>query len=664
MSIVSKAKDTASKGAKKAVEVARNIRTEDIVKKSRVEKLSRSQLIGFGIVLAIVLFLAGNMLAGNLFRSSRVDLTDNNLYSLSKGTRTLLAKLKEPIHLRLFLSKGLVQQAPQLAAYATRVQSMLEAYADLSGGKITLEVIDPKPYSDDEDRAVGLGINRIRLQGAPNEVFFGLAATNSTDGKGKIPVFSPRREAHLEYDLTRLVAELGQPKKPVIAVIDGVALSGNPMARQPQSILMTQLKELYKVEQLHGDVDKLPEGTRVLVIAHPKGLSDRTLYTIDQWVLNGGATMVFVDPYAETQPTLRPGMPPRNPQSQFDKLFSAWGVKFDTKKSVGDPKYALQTQRRVGGRIEAVTFLPWLALRKDSFDTQSPLLANLSSIVMTQAGAFTAVSKDVKLVPLITGSKEAGLLPTAIAARPTSDPRALLGQLDKKNGPPIIAARLEGKIKSAFPKGKPEKSEHKGTPLKALKGTLNVMLVGDADMLSDRNWIRRQQGALGQRVVEAFANNGPFVLNAVEQMSGGTVLADLRGRGVSWRPFEKIKQLERNAEAQYLTEQQRLMQKLRAAEAKLRQISQQNGKDGELVSAESEKAVNQFRQELLATRAQLRQVQFNLRRDVDGLKSWITTLNVGLIPVLVGALALFMAFRRQKTPMPDKPQPQTTETTV
>ena len=214
------------------------------------EKLSRSQLIGVAVALGVILFLALNVIFSHGFRSSRVDLTESNLFSLSKGTKTLLADLKEPIHMRLFLSKGLVQKAPQLSAYANRVQSILEAYSDLSNGKITVEVIDPQPFSEAEDRAVGLGINRIRFTGAGDEVFFGLAATNSTDGRKQIPVFSPDRETFLEYDLTRMVAELGQPNKPVIALIDGIGLAGDYQKRIPRQQVLSQLRELFKVEVL------------------------------------------------------------------------------------------------------------------------------------------------------------------------------------------------------------------------------------------------------------------------------------------------------------------------------------------------------------------------------------------------------------------------------
>ncbi len=617
------------------------------------EKLTRPQLIGLAIALGVILFLALNVIFGQGFRSSRADLTENNLFSLSQGTKTLLGDLKEPIHMRLFLSKGLVQQAPQLAAYANRVQSVLNAYKDLSSGKITLEVIDPEPFSEAEDRAVGLGINRFRVSGASQELFFGLAATNSTNGRKEIPVFSPDRETFLEYDLTRLVAELGQPKKPVISIIDGLGISGDYQRRVTQQQILAQLKELFKVELLTGDVDKLPENTRVVLVVHPIALSDRTLFTLDQWVMNGGATMIFVDPYAETKPSQQPGQPALNASSNLGSLFKAWGIGFDGSKVVGDPVNALRTVRQLGGREVELANYPWFSVPRAGMDTSDGVLAQLSSIVMTTAGAFTTLNKDVTLKPLLTASGEAGLLPTGAAASPYGDPRQLLTQIEHSDKPLVLAARVGGKLKSAYEKGKPKDSKWEGEPLKDVRGSPNVIVVGDADMLMDRNWIQRRQ-IFGQPVAEAFANNGPFVLNAIEQMAGGAVLADLRGRGVSWRPFDRIAALEKVAEARFLAKEQELLKRLQATEQKLQEIRSKAKKKGDVVSDDSAQAVQQFRSEMLSTRAELREVQFDLRRDVERLKTWITTFNVGLFPAFVAAIALLFALRRPKKPLPER----------
>lgn len=616
---------------------------------------SGPELVAAAILLAIVLFLAVNVIATNLLRSERLDLTQNSLYSLSDGTNNLLARLEEPLHFRFFLSENLVQSAPQLSSYAKRVHALLETYANRANGQITLEVIDPTPFSDEEDRAVGLGINRIELPGVADPLFFGLSVTNSTNGRENIPVFAPDREAFLEYDLTRLVAELGQAGKPVIAVLDGLGLSANPQARFPEQQLLSQLKDMYSVEMLEGDVDALPQDTRVVLVIHPQGLSDRTFYTLDQWALGGGAMLVFLDPHSETQPGDHPGAPPADAASDFARLLEAWGVAFDPARTVADPVYAIRMPRNIGGRQVEVQTYPWLMVLSDSMDQSDATVSQLSNLILTVAGSFSAMRDDVTITPLVTASPDAGLVETVAAADQSADPRNLLSAISRPDHPIILAGRVSGRLTTAFPEGKPEGSAAAGDPLMANTRAANIILVGDADMLMDRNWIQQRQ-LFGEPVVEAFANNGDFVLNALEQMVGGVALADLRGRGISWRPFERIIALENEAEEKYRAKEQDLISRLRETERKISELDTGAGdQDGaELISEESFRAIDQFRADLLSTRAELRDVRHNLRRDVDRLKTWVIATNVGFVPALVGLFALLFALRKPRRSVPTR----------
>src|SRR5258706_12128490 len=327
--------------------------------------LATGRIALIAALLGAVIFVCLNLVSARIFRDARVDLTEQHLYSLSQGTRSLLGELKEPVRFRLFMSSGLTKQAPQLAAFAGRVRSLLDSYAAAAKGNIILEVIDPKPFSEEEDRAVAFGIDGFTGVGG-ERLFFGLAATNSTTGRATIGVFAPERENFLEYDLTRLVSELGRRGKPVVALLDGLGLAGNPQMRMPEQVLLAQMKQFFDVKTLTGDIDKLPDGTRVLMVVHPQELSDRTLYTIDQWVLGGNATMIFVDPLAENQPNPNQRgmpMPPPNPSSNLEGLFKAWGVKFDPTRAVGDLNLSLQTEREINGRPTSMQNPPWIALR-------------------------------------------------------------------------------------------------------------------------------------------------------------------------------------------------------------------------------------------------------------------------------------------------------------
>ncbi len=638
-------------------------------------------------LLGAVIFVCINIISAHVLRSARLDLTQQHLYSLSQGTRTMLADLKEPVRFHLFMSSALTKQAPQLAAFAGRVRSLLDAYVAAAKGNVILEVIDPRPFSEEEDRAVAFGVDAFQGTGG-ERLFFGLAATNSTTGHETIRVFAPDREAFLEYDLTRLVSELGRRGKPVVALLDGLGLSGNPMLRQPEQQVLVQMKQFFDVQPIAGDVDKLPDQTRVLMIVHPQELSERTLYAIDQWVMAGNPTMIFVDPFAENQTGPRGGPSP-NPTSTLEPLFKAWGVSFDTSRAIGDPDYALQTERTVGGRPVAAQNLPWIALRGEAMARDEAILAQLSAIVMTTAGAFDTTKPGVTLRPLLTASNAAVTIDAALAGDRTGDPRRLMVGLKKAAKPPILAGRLTGTLDSAFPDGPPKDAKAKPEDSKPEDGkaadakpgdakpdtvksdapkpaddTLkhsakpaNVILVGDADMLMDRNWIQ-QQTLFGQQIAQAFANNGDFVINAIEQMSGGAALSDLRGRGVSWRPFEMIQRMEADADQRFRAKEQELTQQLKDTEQKLAELPKATASEGatDVLTPEQLRAIEGFRAQLLGIRSELRDVQFALRRNVDNLKSWVTALNVGVVPVTVAVVALAFALRRPRRPLPTKRQ--------
>ena len=644
--------------------------------------LATGRIALIAMLLAAVIFVCLNIISAQIFRDARVDLTAQHLYSLSQGTRTLLGELKEPVRFRLFLSSGLTKQAPQLAAFAGRVRSLLDSYAAAAKGNIILEVIDPKPFSEEEDNAVAFGIDGFTGVGG-ERLFFGLAATNSTTGRATIGVFAPDREAFLEYDLTRLVSELGRRGKPVVALLDGLGLAGNPMMRMPEQQVLAQMKQFFDVKALSGEVEKLPDDTRALMVVHPQDLSEKTLYTIDQWVMAGNATMIFVDPYAENQLGPR-GMPSPNPASNLEPLFKAWGVKFDAAKAIGDPDYALETERNVGGRPVASQNLAWMALRGDALARDEAILAQLSAVVMTTAGAFETTKDGVTLRPLVRASSAAVTLDATVAGDRSGDPRRLLVGLTKAPKPPILAARLTGTLDSAYPDGlkkeekkpdeakadekKPDQAkeaekadESKKDEAKAGDNALkksakpaNVILVGDADMLMDRNWIQMHT-LFGQQVAQAFANNGDFVINAIEQMAGGAALSDLRGRGVSWRPFELIQRMEAEADSKFRAKEQELTTQLKDTEQKLSQLPKVAEGSNEVLTAEQAKTIEGFRTQLLAIRSQLRDVQFALRRDVDNLKNWVTVLNVGGVPLAVGVIALAFGMWPGRRPLPGKP---------
>ena len=603
-----------------------------------INNIKSKNIIKLSVFLSILIFFSINVITNNILSSARVDFTENKLYSLSNGTISLLKDLKEPIHIRLFVSSNLVKDVPQLSTYANRVETILQTYSNISNGKITLEIIDPKPFSDAEDRAVGMGINSFNATEMSDALYFGLAATNSTIGQKNIPIFSPERETFLEYDLTSLISDLSQIEKPVISIIDNLGLNADTRIGKPEQQILKQMKEMFQVEKIDENSNKLNKNTKVLMIIHPKFLSDETLYMIDQWILKGGATLIFLDPYAETEISRQQGMPPMNPRSNLKKLLDTWGIKFDDKKAVLDSEFGFRISRNINGRDIQVTNYPWLNIRGEGLNKNESSLSNLSTIVMTTAGSFDLIDEKSVLEPIIISSQKSGLGDAQKAGDPKGDPRDLLPNIKSDNKNLTVAGWVKSNLNTSF---RDKKNKDDNQLLKSSKKS-NILLVADVDMLMDRNWLT-QRGA--------FANNGDFVLNVMEKMVGGNALSDLRGKSTSWRPFEKIIALEKIAEEKFLIEEQMLAKKLKGMEDKIRNLTQNNDEDSDVLSPETIKAIDGFKTEMMTTRSQLRNVKFDLRRDVETLKKWIISINVAILPIIFAGFALILSLRRKrKTP--------------
>lgn len=600
-----------------------------------INNIKSKNIIKLSVFLSILIFFSINVITNNILSSARVDFTENKLYSLSNGTISLLKDLKEPIHIRLFVSSNLVKDVPQLSTYANRVETILQTYSNISNGKITLEIIDPKPFSDAEDRAVGMGINSFNATEMSDALYFGLAATNSTIGQKNIPIFSPERETFLEYDLTSLISDLSQIEKPVISIIDNLGLNADTRIGKPEQQILKQMKEMFQVEKIDENSNKLNKNTKVLMIIHPKFLSDETLYMIDQWVLNGGATLIFLDPYAETEISRQQGMPPMNPRSNLKKLLDTWGIKFDDKKAVLDSEFGFRISRNINGRDIQVTNYPWLNIRGEGLNKNESSLSNLSTIVMTTAGSFELIDDKSVLEPIIISSQKSGLGDAQKAGDPKGDPRDLLPNIKSDNKNLTVAGWVKSNLNTSF---RDKKNKDNNQLLKSSKKS-NILLVADVDMLMDRNWLT-QRGA--------FANNGDFVLNVMEKMVGGNALSDLRGKSTSWRPFEKIIALEKIAEEKFLIEEQMLAKKLKGMEDKIRNLTQNNDEDSDVLSPETIKAIDGFKTEMMTTRSQLRNVKFDLRRDVETLKKWIISINVAILPIIFAGFALILSLRRKR----------------
>ena len=612
--------------------------------------INRKTLSGGALVVLIVLFVALILVVNVLFRGARVDLTENNLYTLSPGTKEILSSIDEPVNLTLFYSDKGTQGIPQLRTYATRVREMLEEMAARAGGKIRLEVVDPLPFSEDEDRASAQGLQAVPVGAGGETVFFGLAGSNSTNGHAAIPFFQPNKEAFLEYDIAKLVHELATTKKPVVGLVSGLPMGPgfDPATRQMREpwAVQQQLGQLFEVRDLNAaELKTIDAEIGVLVLVHPKQLSEDAQYAIDQFVLRGGHLLVFVDPDAELDTS---GADPENPQaamfadhsSDLPKLFKAWGVEYDPKSVVLDRTRAVAVS--VGQGRAPVRHAGIIGLTAEELNQDDVVTASLASINASSSGSI-ALAKDSghTLVALLQSSGDAMKAP-ADRLRMLPDPSALLADFQPSGERYVLAGRVEGKFATAFPERSGE-----GHLAESKEGS-QVMVVADTDLLADRLWVQ-VQNFLGQRIMNAFANNGDFVLNAVDNLTGSSSLISIRGRATSQRPFATVEAIKRNADDRFRAKEQELQRELQDTERKLAELQSAKSQDqAMIVSAEQRAELDNFLKRKADIRKELRDVRRSLDADIEALGARLKFLNIVLVPLLVTLVAVGFAMLRAR----------------
>lgn len=620
--------------------------------------MSRKSMALTALGLAAVLFVATNVVSQNGLKNIRVDLTQERLYTLSPGTLKVLTELKEPISLKFFFSDKLSNEVPPIRTYALRVRELLQEYAQRSGGKIKLQIIDPEPFSDAEDQAGASGVQGVPLdQTTGRQFYFGLVGTNTIDKQAVIPFFQQDRETFLEYDVTKLIYELGTPDKPVVAVLTDMPLEYGPggamaaMRRQAQPYaVLAQLKSFFDVKILPASTPVIDDKVRVLVVARPQNLPESTLYAVDQYVLKGGNAIFFVDPYAESDVDPNTGMPRSDGSgaAMLPKLFDAWGIDMPPAKFVADARIAVSVAS--GSRKRATPYPAWLAVGEKNHDLKDVVTAQLGTINMGSVGALKArEGSGITLSPLLTSSPAGQLLAVdQLFGRP--DPEKLMAAMKPEGETEILAARVTGTLKSAFSEPPAAKEGEKpADPAKHVKESVkpsNLIVVADSDLLEDRFWAETQQ-MLGQPVVVPFAANGDFVVNAVENLTGGVELNSLRGRAGATRPFTVVENLRRAAGAQVLAREQELTTQLRDAERQLSEL-QSKAKQGssKLLSSDEQQTIERFRTEATRIRRELRDVQHALNRDIDTLATTVKALNIVAVPLLVAVAAVILAMAR------------------
>lgn len=612
---------------------------------------TRRALTGGTLAVLAVLFVAVIALANNLLRGAQIDLTQNQLYTLSEGTEKVLGEIDEPINLYYFFSDKGTAEIPQIRTYATRVREMLEQIARRSGGKVKLTVIDPLPFSEEEDRASGFGLQAVPTGPAGETIFFGLAGTNATDGQMVIPFFQPDKEAFLEYDIAKLIHSLVTTTKPVVGLMAelDIAPGFDPQTRQMRQgwAVFQSLQELFEVRTLDPrSTATIDEAIKTVVIVHPKSLTEDAQYALDQFVLRGGNLIAFVDPNAELDTTAED---PNNPSaalfasrsSNLERLFAAWGVAYDPAKVVLDAEYALQVQSQTGAPVRHMGIL---GLREAAMNQDDVVTAQLGTLNLSTAGALRmAEDAALTLEPLLQSSAQASLVDVE-RVKFLPDPSSLFADFTPSGENYVLAGRLTGTAKTAF--GERAGGNH----LAESKQPVNILLVADTDLLSDRLWVQ-VSNFFGQQIMNAFANNGDFVANAVDNLTGSSALISIRGRATSARPFTTVEALRRGADERFRATERQLNEELQETERKLNELQRSRADDAStLLTPEQKAELDRFQKRKLEIRKELREVRRQLDADIEALGWKLKVINIALVPLLLTLGALGFAWWRRRRP--------------
>ena len=609
----------------------------------------REKTVYATLAVLAVAFVAAVMVSNSFLKGLRIDLTEDKLYTLSPGTVDLLGGIEEPINLYFFFSDRETADVQYLRAYATRVREMLEEFVSDSNGMLSLQVVDPVPFSEDEDRAALYGLQNLNQIG--ESVYFGLAATNSVGDQGIIDFFDPNKEPSLEYDLARLVYSLAHPQKTVVGLLSGVPMAGgfNPQTQQPSDpwTIYQQARQLFDVRSLPSSFSDVDEDVGVLWIVHPQNLDDQTLYAIDQFVLRGGRALIFVDPYAEIASS--PGGPGglgNMSSSTLEPLFDAWGIEFTADQVVADNVYALSVTG-IGSR--PIRHIGLLGLNDDAINRSDVVTSDLDTVNLGDAGELTPAD-DVKaqFTPLLTSSTETALLPS-IRFQFLQNPDDLLDDFVSSGKQRVLAARLSGTLSTAYPDGPPEGSSADPDAHLTQTDEGNVIVVADVDVLSDRLWVQHQRSLFGQQIATAFANNGDLLTNSIANLSGSADLIGLKSRASFARPFDTVEALRRNADAKFRQTEQQLQAQLAETEKRLSELqSSRDDSSSVLMSPEQQDELHRFQEEQLKIRGELRAVQRDLDKSIEQLGVTLKIINIGAMPLALTVFALAVVFFRRK----------------
>lgn len=612
------------------------------------------------MILSFVLF---TLFMRGMLSGVSADLTESRLYTVSDSTRAIMRDLSEPISLTLVYSSSVGQDYPAVRAYAERVRQLLATYKSLAGNGLQVVELNPLPFSEAEDEALAVGLTAVDTDG-PDPLYFGLIGRNAVDDELVIPFLAPERETSVEYDLTRMINRLDNPVPATVGLLS--ALPGMA-ARLPEQAYQVrkEIGKSFELETLPANFVEIPDTIDILMIAHPPRLTEFQTYLLDQFLLETGRALILLDPASKTGlASARLGDSDEVISSDLSTLLIRYGVRLSD-QAVADSANALPVSiLDDAGRQSFVGQPLFIQIGPGAMDRDDPITSVLRrSINIGAPGAIEIQDSTPLNIEILaqTGDRPSYIDPRLAARNAT--PEEVISVYRPESGPFPIMVRMSGTLPTAFPSG-PVSPPQTGDPVidqlartsfeglpahRAMgAGRAEIILISDADLLDDVLYIDPSSGV-------PLADNASLILNALDNLSGGADLVDLRSRAPGLRPMTRIVDMREAAEAAYFEQQASLEGELSRAVRRLEEL-QQIGATGDFYSGDLEADLTdaeraemiELRQTLVQTRAQLRAIQRDYRKQIDGLERQLSLLNIYAAPLLVGLIGFLILWRRQR----------------
>jgi len=642
------------------------------------------------ILVGIITFCAISI-CQNIGKRLRVDITDQKLYTLSDGTKAILGKLNQPLKLRLYYTKTAVRKAPDQIRYYNNyyhfVEALLEEYARTANGMVKLEIIDPRPFSDEEEDALRYGLKRFPITEEEN-FFFGLVLQTQFGVVKTIPFFSPDRQNFVEYDISHLIDTAVTREKKRIGILSSLPVMGEDVTGYmaqlmrmqgqkpaPPWTIVRQLQQQYDVKKIKTDTEEIKD-IDILLVIHPKKLSEKTLFAIDQFVLKGGRTIICVDPHCfADNPRRLPGQmqAQSEPTSDLNKLLRTWGVEMPEDTFAGDRSLAIPVQIEQNERMQKL--IGYLNLTKECFNTDNVITANLNQVRLLFSGVLRKVTKTKdnksnmqnQITPLLQTSNRGN---SWKVAGPWDwiriNPQTMMSYFREGSKPVVMAYLITGRFKSSFPDGievpdesskeneKSKKSSDKDTEKKTATKKLTglkqaasdcaVVVFADVDFISDmvayRNTIFGMKTTVG--------NNSDLLLNTIDDLEGSGKLIAVRSRGSFQRPFIVVEKIRATAEKNTAEEIAKRNAEIDVLQNQLKKIVS-SAKEGQqdIVAASVLKKKRELWLKIRQAKRELRQVQRKRFEKIEQLGNTLQNLNTWSAPAVILIIAIILSIRRR-----------------